>query len=141
MSNWSSLKALIIGENYLQSISEKHIRCDGKCCFPSSKPLINLFMWDKVSPSAGVTGLACSMEITLALVGTMDSYNFIMEQICGKSFLRSDKINPQQSATYWGFYIISLWATSVIISIILFYVILRLQSNADKNSSNSSSSH
>ena len=35
----------------------------------SSRPLINLFKWGKVSPSAAVRGVALRREITLTLVG------------------------------------------------------------------------
>lgn len=35
---------------------------------------MNLFKWTKVSPSAGVRGVALRREITLTLVGSIEEY-------------------------------------------------------------------
>ena len=66
----------------------------------SSRPLINLFKWAKVSPSAGVRGVALRQEITFTLVGSIVEYSSYKEHISGKYNLRWETIGPQQSAAY-----------------------------------------
>ena len=51
--------------------------------FDSSSPLINLFKWAKVSPSAAVSGVTLRREMTLILVGSIEEYSSCKEHISG----------------------------------------------------------
>ena len=55
----------------------------------SSRPLMNLFKWAKVSPSAAVRGVALRREITLTLVGSIEEYSSCnASSLMGKSNTR-----------------------------------------------------
>ena len=137
----SLVNSIVIDLTQMTSAPMTNIRNDFSCA--SSMPLTKRFRYCNVVCSElliGWTLLACIIPMTFLFVGSMSS-NMLYSPSSDDNLLSCKpvcKTSFQESAMYWGFWTISLWATSNIRLVAFSLVGIFLHSKRSSKSTNSS---